>query len=194
MSLEERPSIGERYSAAISSPNLRATPTACDTDVLIAAAWCSAELGSSLHRLRTEFDRVKGEVSGQGANQLVDRLLILSSLPSLESVKSDLGRFAVQQATVHAFMKPDAVVLRLVGRALDLFLDPNCYRCEGRGKSGGYGLPEMLCKHCDGGKRTFKLAGQDEADRSFVQMLLSSMEAKCAQAESSMRHLLQSPA
>ena len=61
-------------------------------------------------------------------------VLALSKMPSLGSVKNELGRFAVRQATLRKFMEPDSVVLALVGQALQMFLDPTCHKCNGVGQ------------------------------------------------------------
>lgn len=187
----DRPTIGERYSTATESSNLKLKEASCDADVLIAAGWAHEEIGAMLVRLQSEFDSAKAEIRGQGATALVDRVLILSKLKSLPATKQALGRWAVRMATKKAFMKPDGDVLRLAGRALDVFLDPNCHHCEGRGKNGGYGQPEVICKHCRGtGKRDSRKFGQDEADRAFVRFLLCGMDASAEAALRSMRRLL----
>ena len=166
----DRPTLGERYSTATESSNLKVKETACDADILIAAGWAHEEIGSMLVRLQSEFDSAKSEMRGQGATALVDQVLILSKLKTLPATKQALGRWAVRLATKKAFMKP---------------------HCEGRGKNGGYGLPEVLCKHCRGsGKRDARKFGQDEADRAFVQFLLCAMDAQAESALRSMRCML----
>jgi hypothetical protein len=189
--IEDRPTIAERYACAMESSNLRTNlERGCDTDVLMAAGWANAPLGTGLYRLRAEFDSAKAEMRGQGATALIDTVLALSKMPSLSRVKQDLGAYAVRQATLRKFMEPDGVVLALVGQALQIFLDPTCPKCHGVGKTGGYGMPEVICKHCDSGKRTFKLAGRTDEQRDFIRFLIASMEANAAIAEDSMRKLL----
>ena len=143
LSTEDRPGIAERYACAIESSNLRtALDRGCDTDMLMAASWAkpddrdTLQMGAVLFRLRSEFDSAKAEMSGQGATALVDVVLAMSKMPSLSSGKQELGRWAVRQATVRAFMEPDSVVLMLVGQALQMFLDPTCHKCNGVGKVG----------------------------------------------------------
>lgn len=189
--MEDRPSIAERYATAMESSNLRVNlERGCDTDVLMAAGWASAPLGINLCRLRTEYDSAKAEVRGQGATPFIDMVLALSKMPSLYSVKEELGRYAVRHATLRRFMEPDSVVRSLVGQALQMYLDPICHKCHGVGKKGGYGLPEVICKHCEGGRRTFKLAGRSDEQREFLKFLLASMEANASNAEESMKRLL----
>ncbi len=200
LSTEDRPGIAERYACAIESSNLRTSlDRGCDTDVLMAAGWAKPDeretlkMGASLYRLRSEFDSAKAEVRGQGATPMVDLVLALMKMPSLPSVKAELGRWAVRQATIRAFMEPDKVVLALVGQAMQMFLDPTCQKCNGVGKTGEYGGAMPLCKHCVDGKRTFKLAGRTDQQRAFVQFVLSSMEKSASGAEDSMKRLLRSP-
>lgn len=189
--IDDIKTVAERYASAIESSNLRTKlDRRCDTDMLMAASWANSPLGANLSRLRTEFDSAKAEVRGQGATSQIDMVLALSKMPSLTSVKNELGRFAVRQATLRRFMEPDSVVLALVGQALQMFLDPTCHRCNGVGYTGGYGLPEVVCKHCDGGKRTFRLAGRTESQREFLKFLMAQMEASAGFAEDQMRKLL----
>lgn len=188
--INDRPTLEERYSLAIESRNLRVKEGACHADILIAAGWAGHEIGSMLIRLQAEFDSAKAEMRGQGANELVDKVLILSKLKTLPATKQALGRWAVRLATKRRFMKPDGDVLRLTGRALDVFLDPNCSHCEGRGKNGGYGLPEVLCKPCRGtGKRDHNV-GRDDVERAFVQFLLCTIDGQVAVALQGMQQRL----
>lgn len=189
--ITDRPTLGERYSTATESSNLKVKETACDADILIAAGWSQEEIGAMLVRLQGEFDNAKSEMRGQGATALVDQVLILSKLKTLPATKQALGRWAVRLATRAKFMQPDCDVLRLAGRALDVFLDPNCPHCQGRGKNGGYGLPEVLCKPCRGaGKRQTENFGRDNGERDFVKLLLCQMDAATTAALESMRHML----
>lgn len=188
---DDMKTVAERYASAIESSNLRTRlDRRCDTDILMAASWASSSLGANLARLRSEFDSAKAEVTGQGATSQIDMVLALSKMPSLGAVKNELGRFAVRQATLRKFMEPDSVVLALVGQALQMFLDPTCHKCNGVGHAGGYGLPEVVCKHCDGGRRTFRLAGRTDQQREFMKFLLAQMEASTGFAEDQMRKLL----
>lgn len=187
---ETRPTIGERYSTACVSSDLRLREVRSDVDYLIAAGLASSEFGATLFRLRSEFDTVKAQVRGQGATGLIDRVLILSALGSLHTARQQLGSYAITIATRRKFMEPDKV-LKLAGRALDLFLDPTCDKCEGRGKNGGYGSPEILCKHCGGtGKRQIKNAANYEAGRDFIAHLLSCLELLSTRTDGEIGKLL----
>lgn len=188
---DERPTIGERYSTACVSADLRLREVRSDVDYLIAAGLSSSQFGATLFRLRSEFDAVKAQIKGQGASSLVDRVLILSQLGTLHTAKQQLGAYSIKIATRRAFMEPDEKVLILAGRALDLFLDPTCDKCEGRGKNGGYGSPEVICRSCGGtGRRHISQATKVEAHRAFVQHMVSCMEMLTANTESEVGKLL----
>lgn len=59
---EERPSIGEKYTSATNSSNLRVTERRGDADMLAAAAWLEDVLGALLFRLRSEFESARGGI------------------------------------------------------------------------------------------------------------------------------------
>ena len=182
---DERPTIGERYSTACVSADLRLREVRSDVDYLIAAGLSSSQFGATLFRLRSEFDAVKAQIKGQGAS----RVLILSQLGTLHAAKQQLGAYSIKIATRRAFMEPDEKVLILAGRALDLFLDPTCDKCDGRGKNGGYGSPEVICRSCGGsGKR--HISQKVESDKAFIQHMVSCMEMLASNTESEIGKLL----
>ena len=186
---DERPTIGERYTTACVSADLRLREVRSDVDYLIAAGLSSSQFGATLFRLRSEFDAVKAQIKGHGANSLVDRVLILSQLGTLHAAKQQLGAYSIKIATRRAFMEPDEKVLILAGRALDLFLDPTCDKCDGRGKNGGYGSPEVICRSCGGsGKR--HISQKVESDKAFIQHMVSCMEMLASNTESEIGKLL----
>lgn len=190
MIAEDKPTIAERYSRAIESSDLRVRETRGDVDVLIAAGWAEG-LGTLLYRLQVEFDGVRADVRRGPLNQ-TERLLILSQLKTLPAAREALGHFAIQQATRQRFMQPDTVVLKLVGKVLDVFLDPLCHHCEGRGFNGGShrGEKRVLCQPCGGSGHRRAHIGHNAAEHAFAAGLLSDIEAKLAEAGSQMRALL----
>ena len=58
---DEPMTMGERYSSAIESSNLRMKETRSDLDLIIAAATSESNLASGLMRLLVEFDLVRGD-------------------------------------------------------------------------------------------------------------------------------------
>jgi len=120
---------------------------------------------------------------------------VLMKLKSLSSTKQAFGEWAMVLAGKRRFMDvgpmplvdpeksglvaawrkgkqaQQTVVLALAGRVLDLLLDPNCYRCEGRGFNGGYDhSPQKICNDirkggCGGsGKRNTRIGKTKEED------------------------------
>lgn len=191
--IDDRPTIAEQYALATESSNLRQKPTRCDADILMAAGLArdhrgnSLALGTSLYRLRAEFDSVKATIHAGKALAPVDRLQVLSQLQSLGEVKRALGAHAVILATKQSFMKPDADALRVAGRALDVWLDTLCNKCDGRGTTNEYGKPQIICRSCRGAGHRKATLGEDAADRAFGQALLSSMDHMVSEVDTSMR-------
>lgn len=131
---------------------------------------------------------------------------VLMRLQSLSSTKQAFGEWALVMANKRRFMDvgplpmvdPDrsslvaawrkgkraqqTVVLALAGRVLDLVLDPNCYRCDGRGFNGGYSHnPQRICNDmrkggCGGsGKRNTKI-GKSKDEDDFAAYLLTEID------------------
>lgn len=129
------------------------------------------------------------------ATALTARALVLIHLKSLRETSLALQVFAAQLATRKRFMRPDSDVLHIAGRALDLWLDPNCPACDGRGFRGGFREPVVLCTHCDGtgnrerGRRGFRLA-QAEASHQFGRTLMADMDRKADNVAQAMRRFL----
>lgn len=189
---EDRPTLAERYSRAVGSSDLRMKRGVGDLDILIAAGRAGG-LGAQLLRLRQEFDTVRGTVR-HGPLQPVDRLMVLQRLRSLPDTREALGRFAVQRATKVGLMKSDAIVMKLVGKVLDVFLDPQCHHCEGRGFNGGAhrGDKRTICQPCGGTGHRAHCIGRDALDHAFTARLLCDMDAMMNAAEASMRRELRS--
>jgi hypothetical protein len=125
---------------------------------------------------------------------LAARALILSQLKTLDESKQALGAFAVVLATKVRYMKPDAVVLKLAGRVLDVFLDPLCHHCDGTGREGNEYRGEKVtpCKPCGGTAHRRSQLGNDDAARGFAWRLLLEMNRLMGEASSSMAHKLHS--
>jgi hypothetical protein len=137
---------------------------------------------------------------------------VLIHLPSLASTREAFQQWALLMANKRRFMDigplpavdPDksmlvsawrkgknqqrTVVLALAGRVLDLVLDPNCYRCEGRGFNGGYDRnPQRICNDmrkggCGGsGKRNTKI-GKTKDEDDFAGYLMTEVEIMLGRA------------
>jgi hypothetical protein len=195
---DDRPTVAERYAVAMESSNLRMrAERGGDVDVLAAAGMAKGRRGEdltlalSLYRLRCEFDSVKAILQMGKALSAVDRLSVLTRLNTLSWVKQHLGAHAIIQATKQRFMKPDQDALRVAGRALDVWLSPLCQKCNGVGKQGGYGEPQVLCRPCGGTGHRKATIGEDDADRKFGQFMLADMDGLVAIAEDSVRRRLE---
>ncbi len=186
--------VGERYSAAIESSNLRVkAEEKGDVDLLIAAGWAPDTLGAMLYRLATEFDTVRADVR-RGALSPVERFLILGRLKSLPAARDEIGIWACIEATRQRFMQPDSAVRVLVGRVIDVHLDPTCHVCEGRGFNGGgrheHTGPQIICRACRGSGLRRDSVGKTEEERRFARFLLAEMAMRMQSVESMMRKYL----
>ncbi|MGA0608848.1 hypothetical protein [Caldimonas sp. KR1-144] len=138
-------------------------------------------------RMRSDAEAMRRQAE---AAHVTARLLILQRMKSLDATKAALGRWACVQATRRHFMQNDADVVRLAGRVLNVFLDPTCSSCQGRGRNGGYGSVQSICRACSGsGKRKTNL-GKDAVERWFAQHLLAEMESMLAEIDRQMRRYL----
>lgn len=191
---DDKPTIGERYVRATESKRLSVTlERPGDVDMLIAAGWVKDGLGTTLFRLRGEFDGLNRLELAQAANRLTARVLTLAAMPSLAGAREALGDFAVSLATRQRFMEPDDVVRSIAGHALDLWLDPLCPSCGGRGFNGGYGSPRMRCAAChESGQRALRFGGKTEASHQFGRALLNEMDRKTLYVEGRMRDFMRS--
>ena len=191
MTIDDVPTIAERYAQAIGSKRLVLdSRTRGDADYLIAAAK-SIRLGALLLRLRSEFDRVRGDARHGPLNR-TEMALILSRLKTRREAAQAFGEFAVAEATRRRYMQPDSVVMLLAGKALDSWLDPLCQHCDGRGFHGGRhrGEKRALCRECSGSGLRAASIGKDDQQRWFIGVLLCQIEQKMVDTERDMRRLL----
>ena len=192
MEVDDRPTIGERYAVATETSDLRIkSGRRGQADLILAAGMCDATLGGQLFRLCAEHDHVAAAVRGTAGNYATERALILMGLKSLRSTKDALGSAAIQLATRICFMRPDAEVLKITGRVLDVFLSPNCPHCDGRGSTGGGRLEhsgvKVLCRPCAGTGRRHKDIGRDDEERRFAAAIMADMERKASEFDYQMR-------
>jgi hypothetical protein len=142
--------------------------------------------GPTRARLYTE---AAAELEGEARRTMVtEHALALMRMKSLRETKEVLGKFAVQQATKQRFMRPDAVVLMLAGRVLDVHLDPLCHHCGGRGFNGGAFRSDktVLCRPCAGTGHRKENIGQSHHEHWFTRFLLAEMDRVLARAAGGM--------
>lgn len=139
-------------------------------------------------------------------NAKMAHAFVLMRLQSLASTKQAFGEWAMSMAIRRRFMDvgplpvvdPEKsslvaawrkgkaeqfrVVAALAGRILDLVLDPNCYRCEGRGFNGGYSQnPQRICNDlrkggCGGSGRRSTQIGKSKEEDDFAAYLLTEID------------------
>lgn len=180
--------IGERYSRAIDSSDLRLTSKPSDADLLIAAAWARDQLGPLLFRLHREYETCDQTILVN--DKTTEHLLVLLDLPSLRDARALLNAYATQQATKRQFMRKDREVAALVGQCMDIFLRPLCAACNGVGYTGGThrGDPRIRCRDCRETGHRKTTIGKDEEQNAFGQFLLAEMNRLMARAAGDMKH------
>jgi hypothetical protein len=129
---------------------------------------------------------------------LTDRAFIMLQMPSLREAKDRLGAWGIARASFRGYVVPAAQLAKIIGRVLDVYLDPNCSPCEGRGFTGGgrgeHSGPRMRCSSCgETGKRKQRL-GKDDAERAFAGELLAHMDRMVCDVEAQMSRFLRSGA
>lgn len=122
---------------------------------------------------------------------LTARALALVHLKTLSGARQALHVYAIALGARSKFYDTESVRL-ITGRALQLWLDPNCPHCEGRGFVKQIGEPQRWCQECARtGKRIngnpgFRLA-KSEAGHQFGRALLCEMDRKAEQVMKAMR-------
>ena len=176
---DEPVTIGERYSTAIRSSNLRVKDSRGDADVIIAIALQRQRLATMLFRLRVEYDATRLAPR----QQLIDRALVSMGLRTLRKAREALGRHACAFATRRRYMVRDETVLLLTDRVLDAWLDPLCHACDGRGFNGGShrGDRRLNCSNCGGTGLRADRIGKNAAEREFAAALMVDIEQMLSQ-------------
>jgi hypothetical protein len=187
---EDRPDIGEKYSRATESSHLEVTPDRFgDVDMLIASGWTSDGLGARLYRLRMEWDFLNQRELA-AASLSTAHAISMNRLKSLRSTMDALMVFALQHAARTRITAGDREVRLIAARALDMWICPNCKHCTGRGFTGGFGVPMVLCTACAGtGKRPLRL-GSVESTNRFGLSLMGVMDRKTETFTAQMREFL----
>ena len=187
---EDRPTMAEQYSRAMESSHLEVTEERGDVDFLIAAGWTGESLGTDLYRTRMEFDGLNKRELAQADTSLIARVMALAQMASLAQTKQTLGRFAMAHATREKFNRAPEAIMAITGAALDVWLDPNCHHCAGRGFTGGFSAPMVWCSHCHHtGSRRVRLAKSEDAHQ-FGRSLLTEMDRKCDRVTGMMKRFL----
>jgi len=221
------PDAEERYGRAIDSKHLRAEAVGhADVDQLIAAGWLRDSLGTTLWRLRREWDLVRSDVlrarqahasafavafklskKGQepvapeapaaalearqkAAAEAVERMseaerealraraLAMVMLKTLRPARDAVGAFALGLAVRSGFLRGQAEVLAVAGKALELYVDPQCGHCHGRGMVEVEGGVPTLCPVCHGSRRRHLRLGPDDESERFGDRLICELERK----------------
>jgi hypothetical protein len=137
----------------------------------------------------------------RGANERFAQCMraeVMLNLKSLPYVTNAVHQFAVAFGVRTSFYNLDAIHA-IAAKALQLFLDPNCPQCDGRGSTGGFLVPVKLCQCChatgkriNGPKKTaFRLAAS-ESGHQWGRRLLCELDRKCARVEDAMKLYLHS--
>jgi hypothetical protein len=188
--MSEPVTIGERYRRATTTSNMRVRGEydSDPADLLIAAGWADS-LGIKLYRLAGEFDQVSQEM--HRATTSSETMMVLGKLKSLNTTRAALVSFAMDAAPRWGVSLHDSIIAIVVGKVLSAWLDPMCPRCGGIGSLGGYdGEPKRICRRCGGTGKTRHGLGETDQERYVATRLLSSMDAKMAEADSQMKHFL----
>ena len=121
------------------------------------------------------------------------RAFILLELKTLGIATRMLGEHAITLRDRYRFDLDDRAVRVLAGKVMDVFLDPTCPHCTGRGKVGSMerGEREHICRPCEGtGRRDREAIGRTPAQRQFAGRLLSDMELSIANVDYAMQKVL----
>ena len=160
------------------------------------------------HRMEGDAQRTMGNATAVAdeANRaaLTARALIMVHLKTLPEACTAVHGFARMHAIRSRFMPPkipahevrrNEVVAKVAARALDVWIDPACPHCQGRGFHGGYTEPVVICQECGGttnrlsGRRGERL-GKSEAAHQFGLSLLAEMDRKAETVERAMQRFL----
>ena len=169
--------ILEKYSRAMRSSHLEMKVEPGDLDVLIAAGMVADGIGTDLIRLRTERDAI---------SRMPGARLAFPLLKSMERTRARLTKYAAQESGCD---EADLAFQAVIGKVLDLYLDPNCSPCGGTGKIGAYGSAMPMCPTCRGSTKRAAMWPTEEAE-GLADWLQAQMESKVDSALRKMSRLL----
>ena len=126
------------------------------------------------------------------AEVLTARCLILIHLKTLDRAKQAVAVHALKIAKKHRFAERPEVIAKLVGRVIDVWLDPTCHKCDGTGwvSSGYQGEATKACDACSGTGHRRERMGNSDASRWFSFILLGDIQREMAAAAGAMGRLL----
>lgn len=121
---------------------------------------------------------------------LTAKVLAMIRLKTLKEAKVALAEYALLKAARIGLHESPKTVTALAAKALQLWLDATCSRCSGRGFSGGFGVPRILCTACGAsGKSGFHLSKTD-AHSAFIRRLLAEMDLRMHRVQQQMSRWL----
>lgn len=169
-------------------------------------AWRLSRMGAAAAlKAKTDEDRSTASNTQENAAQLFHdvetaaltaRALALAHLKTLESTKNALYAYAIGlgvRTKVYDLQR----IRETTGRALQVWLDPTCPHCGGRGFNGGFREALRWCQECDrtgkrmNGTNGFRL-GKTDFQHQWGRTLLSDMDRKCDRVTAAMRMFLHS--
>lgn len=118
------------------------------------------------------------------------RALLLSRLKSRRLTREALSRYAMRLAARCGAVLTVSEIDDVAGQALDAWLDPWCWSCEGRGFHGGPGVPRVLCNVCHGSRRQHLRLGDTRQAWQFGRLLLAQMDRKADAVDQDMLRYL----
>lgn len=169
-------------------------------------AWRMSRLATSaFEKATTEEEHERADAKLVDAAQhfhdvenaaLTARALALTHLKTLESTKGALYGFAISHGVRTRFYDLERI-REIVGKSLQVWLDPICPHCQGRGFNGGFREPLRWCQECDrtgkrmNGTKGFRL-GKTDPQHQWGKSLLVEMDRKCDRVTAAMRMFLHS--
>ena len=160
MQEQTRPDINEQYTSATHASNLRVeADSRSQADILIAAGWAHARLGSALLRLHSEWDGAAHPKFSKAAGMAVylhDMAMLLGRLKSLPDVR--------EQVAIQADRWNMENPLHVSASVLQWWLARQCQACNGTrfevisgtGRQSG-----KVCRVCHGSGESPVPCGED---------------------------------
>lgn len=126
-----------------------------------------------------------GKFTIEGISFTDERMTVMTKLKSREAAKAEVRRMAASRAERRGADFGDHL-RDLAWQALSVWLDPRCSPCGGRGFNGGFGVPKIMCKHCEGSTSRRDAIGKTQAEGAFIRALVGDIEEALQRFESGM--------